>query len=84
MRVEDLFALTLERLGGPVLAERPEAGEQTQPQVRVRIGAERPLGELHRIFTAVLAKPVDIQVLVDLLDRLMPPRPKRDRDAPRS
>jgi DNA-binding NtrC family response regulator len=44
----------------------------------------RTLGELHRIFTAVLAKPVDIQLLVGLLDRLMPPRSKRERDSSRS
>jgi CheY-like chemotaxis protein len=45
----------------------------------------RSLGELQRIFTAVLRKPIDIDLLVGLLDRLMPPcASKRDRFASRS
>jgi two-component system response regulator GlrR len=31
------------------------------------------LGEMRRIFTAVLTKPVDVEQLLGLLDRLMPP-----------
>ena len=43
----------------------------------------RSLAEMQRIFTAVLPKPVDVEFLVALLDRLMPPLAKRERDSGR-
>jgi CheY-like chemotaxis protein len=44
---------------------------------------DRSLVQLQRIFTAVMSKPVDIEQLLGLLERLMPASPNRVRDTRR-
>jgi len=77
--------LSMPNLDGHGLARWLQARHPSVPLILVT-GQEfdpRSLEEMRRIFTAVLSKPIDIGQLLDHLDRLMPPRPKRERDAGR-
>jgi DNA-binding NtrC family response regulator len=79
--------LTMPNLDGRGLALWLQARHPSVPIILMTGQAfdSRSLGEMKRIFTAVLPKPVDIDMLMGLLDRLMPPQcSKRDRDPRRS
>jgi len=69
------------KLAGWLQARHPSvpiillSGETFDPRSRL---------EMDRIFTAVLKKPVDLERLLGLIDRLMPPVPNSNQDARRS
>ncbi len=74
--------LSMPNLDGRGLARWLQARCPSVPIILMTGQAFDPhsLGELERTFTAVLSKPVDIERLLGLLDRLMPPpsRPRPD------
>ena len=71
--------LSMPNLDGRGLARWLQTRHPSMPII-LMTGSEidvKLLGEFKAIFTEVLPKPVDIEHLLGLLDRLMPPRPKR-------
>jgi DNA-binding NtrC family response regulator len=77
--------LNMPNLDGRGLAQWLQARHPSVPIILLTGHSFNPqsLGQMQRIFTAVLSKPVDIEQLLGLLDRLMPPLAKRERDAGR-
>jgi CheY-like chemotaxis protein len=71
--------LTMPNLDGRALARWLQARHPSVPIVLMTGQAfdPRSLGELRRTFTAVLPKPIDVDRLLGLLDRLMPPAVER-------
>jgi CheY-like chemotaxis protein len=71
--------LSMPNLDGRGLARWLQARHPSVPIILMSGQAFDPclLGELHRIFTAVLAKPIDVDQFLRLLDRLMPSPAKR-------
>jgi len=73
--------LTMPNLDGRALARWIQERHPSVPIVLMtgQVVEPRSLGELRRTFTAVLPKPIDVNRLLDLLDRLMPRNRQDDR-----
>jgi CheY-like chemotaxis protein len=76
---------SMPNLDGRGLARWLQARHPSVPMILLTGQAfdDRSLLQLQRIFTAVLTKPVDIEQLLGLLERLMPASPNRVRDTRR-
>jgi CheY-like chemotaxis protein len=77
--------LAMPNLDGRALARWLQARCPSVPIILMTAEAfdARSLGELERTFTAVLPKPIDIDRLLGLLNRLMPPTITPASDPPR-